>query len=70
MQNVIAPLNCSTCVAYEGGEIQSHSQALARLLGPHFGAYADRFAAMDAAFKDYEGFRTLLDFLAEGRVPL
>ena len=65
---IVAPcgLNCSKCVVYQGGEIQLHSQALAKHLGPDFGEYAHRFAAMDPVFRYYEGFRTMLDFLAKG----
>jgi hypothetical protein len=60
-------LNCAKCLAYEKGAIRAHSQALRELLGPHFDAYAERFAAMDPAFQDWPGFKRLLEFLGQGR---
>ena len=65
---MIAPcgLNCGKCVVYHGGEIQQHSAALVDLLGPNFDPYAARFAHMNPVFEHYEGFKTLLSFLAQG----
>lgn len=64
----IAPcgLDCSKCLAFAGGEIQKHSQALLELLGPSFEGYAARFARMDPVFENYPQFHVLLDYLARG----
>ncbi|RPI79182.1 MAG: DUF3795 domain-containing protein [Desulfobacteraceae bacterium] len=66
---IIAPcgLNCAKCLAYENGAIREHSQALRQLLGPNFDAYAERFTAMEPAFRDWPGFKRLLEFLSQGR---
>ena len=64
----VAPcgLSCGKCVAYGDSSLHRAARDLADGLGDNFGGYAARFAAMNPAFKDYEGFRRLLDFLAAG----
>lgn len=64
----IAPcgLNCSKCLAFDGGEIQRLSRGLAEYLGPNFQGYADRLSAMNPALAKYGGFRELLDSFASG----
>jgi hypothetical protein len=64
----IAPcgLDCGKCLAYEGGAIQQHSQALLDLLGPNFEGYASRFARMEPVFENYPQFNVLLTYLARG----
>ncbi len=66
--DVIAPcgLDCGQCLAFEGGQIQGHAQALIDLLGPNFGEYAARFEAMNQVFGNYPAFKELLRFLAGG----
>lgn len=60
-------LHCGGCLAFQGGKIQTHAQALKELLGPNFQAYAERLGDMDPAFGDYPEFARFLDFLANGR---
>lgn len=69
LTEIIAPcgLNCGKCLAYEQGAITKHSRAVLELLGPHFDAYAERFAAMEPAFQDWPGFKKLLKFFSQGR---
>lgn len=69
LTEIIAPcgLNCGKCLAYEKGAIREHSQALRQLLGPNFDAYAERFSTMEPAFRDWPGFKRLLEFLNQGR---
>ena len=64
----VAPcgLSCGKCAAYAGGPVHGAARDLAAGLGDNFGAYAARFAGMNPVFRDYEGFRRLLDFLAAG----
>ena len=59
-------LFCGNCVAFAGGAIQEHAQALAGKLGDNFGVYAERFAAMNPVFEGYSAFRELLDYMAQG----
>ena len=60
-------LHCGGCLAFQGGKIQTHAQALKELLGPNFQAYAERLGDMDPAFGDYPEFARFLDFLANGQ---
>jgi len=64
----IAPcgLSCGQCVAYADGPVRSAAGDLAAGLGDNFAPYAARFEPMNPVFKEYEGFRQLLDFLAGG----
>lgn len=59
-------LSCGTCLAFKGSRIQQLSAALSEELGENFGAYAERFAAMNPVFGKYADFRELLDFMASG----
>jgi C_GCAxxG_C_C family probable redox protein len=59
-------LSCGHCLAYSGGPVQEAAAKLKQGLGPNFGPYAERFAAMNSVFKDYEGFSRLLDFFETG----
>lgn len=60
-------LHCGGCLAFSGGPIHRHAEALAQALGPNFAAYAARFAAMgNPVFENYPAFRELLDYLAQG----
>jgi len=65
---VIAPcgLDCGKCLAFQGGAIRRHSQALVELLGPNFDQYAQRFTGMNPVFEAYPDFKELLAFLARG----
>lgn len=64
----IAPcgLDCGKCVAHADGDVRRQAQALGDLLGPGFGPYAQRFAAMRPVFGNYPAFREMLDHLAQG----
>lgn len=68
LTKIIAPcgLNCCKCLAFEGGEIQTHSRALAELLGSNFQVYAERFSQMNPVFKNYPAFKALLELLCRG----
>lgn len=59
-------LMCGKCLAFAGGPIQRLSAKLAGELGDNFAAYAERFKAMNPVFEDYEQFREMLDFFAQG----
>lgn len=65
---LLAPcgLSCAKCLAFEDSPIRRHAEVLARELGPNFAAYATRLAAMNPVLSNYESFRVLLDFLAQG----
>ena len=70
-QNVIdklgpCGLHCGGCLAFRGGPIQQHAEALRNELGPNFAAYAERFRDMDPVFEDYPAFARMLDYLAQG----
>jgi hypothetical protein len=65
---LIAPcgLHCGGCLAFAGGPIRNHARALRDLLGPNFGAYAERFAMANPAFARYPDFAALLEHLSAG----
>lgn len=65
---LIAPcgLYCGGCLAFAGGAIRNHARALRDLLGPNFGNYAERMAAMNPALGRYEAFAEMLGFLSQG----
>ena len=65
--DALAPcgLDCSKCLAFAGGEIRRHSQALAALLGANFASYAKRMSPMAPALEHYHQFRMVLDYLAD-----
>jgi hypothetical protein len=65
---LIAPcgLYCGGCLAFAGGAIRNHARALRDLLGPNFGSYAERMAAMNPALGRYEAFAEVLGFLSQG----
>lgn len=58
-------LSCRKCLYKKDGEIAFLSKRLADLLGDNFGSYADRFSSFMPEFKNYPGFRNLLDFLTK-----
>ena len=66
----IAPcgLNCNKCIAHTDGDVTRLSAALVDALGPNFSSYAQRFAAANRVFENYEAFRELLDHFAQGSV--
>lgn len=59
-------LNCSKCIAFEGGYIQEAAEYLQELLGDNFSRYAARFAEVEPVFGNYHCFSELLDHLTEG----
>jgi len=65
---LVAPcgLYCGGCLAFTGGAIRNHARALRDLLGPNFSTYAERMAAMNPAFGQYQEFSGLLEFLSQG----
>ncbi len=65
---LVAPcgLFCGGCLAFEGGPIRSHARALAGLLGPNFGVYAERLSEMNPVLGHYPAFADMLEFLARG----
>lgn len=59
-------LSCGQCLAYRGGPIQRLSEELGSALGENFSEYAKRFEGMNPVFRNYEGFKELLEFFASG----
>jgi hypothetical protein len=57
-------LNCGTCQAYSKGDIRKHASELKRLLGS-FDTYAERFSKFLPIFKNYPGFKELLNQFSE-----
>jgi hypothetical protein len=66
--SVIAPcgLDCEKCLVFEQGEVRRHASKIIELLGSNFDGYAERFTEMNPVFKNYPGFKALLDFLSQG----
>lgn len=66
IMKVLAPcgLNCSKCQAYAEGDIKEHAMELKRLLGS-FDVYAERFSKFLPVFKNYPGFKELLNQFSE-----
>ena len=60
---LVAPcgLFCGGCLAFEGGPIRSHARALAGLLGPNFGVYAQRLSEMNPVLSHYPAFADMLE---------
>lgn len=53
-------LSCGKCQAYGDGDIRKHASELKLLLGS-FDTYAERFSKFLPVFKNYPGFRELLN---------
>lgn len=68
LRELLAPcgLSCEKCMAYEKGQVRANAQGLKEMLGPNFGAYAERFSAMNPIFGQYQGFKDILEFMAQG----
>lgn len=64
---ILAPcgLNCAKCLSHHQGEIKSLSQGLQERLGS-FDHYAERFVNFNPVFKNYQGFKEILNFFTQG----
>ena len=66
VREILAPcgLNCKKCVAYKDGHIAKTSKDLVELLG-NFQSYAERYARFYPEYQNFDGFNTLLQYLAD-----
>lgn len=66
----IAPcgLHCGGCFAFNGGNIQKHSNKLAKSLG-NFDVYAQRFVTLldEPTFENYQSFKAMLHYFSEAK---
>ena len=68
--NCLAPcgLSCEKCFAYNRGKVGRHARELKKALG-NFDIFAERFSSFLPVFENYQGFKTLLAYLAEPDCP-
>ncbi len=64
---VLAPcgLNCSKCMAFDEGDIKTHSRGLKEALG-NFDNYAKRFSGFWPVFAHYPEFKQVLEQFTQG----